>query len=624
MVGYFAKKRNRVIMGKLIGITIVKNETHNYLDAWLKNMENFLDYHIFLDDASTDNTPEYIQSIIDSGYKGEVHQRETSLFKDNEPKLRAELWEYARKVAKDGDWILIVDADEFYDERLLELKPKLFKLNPKKYECVKVSIVDMWDKEHYRTDGLWSPKNSDVRIIRYKDCEFGATSTELHQPPYPASLNTKKKYKTYIPKIHMAYLKKADRIRRYEFYKQNVDNTKLNAHALSVLETKPILNKYLSALYNIKRHFKPVVIDVFKDIELKKVLILEPHPYHEIILPGFSKYFEDLGYQTDIFIQEAVKNSNCFDRFKYPPSITTFKPNNIRKRLKNKDIEQYDFIFFSSLEYLHKKFRGKFVDYLGFEPKTKHGLLGCYHTISFIEEFNDEKNFEEGRFFTISGFSHKEFKTEMLTPIHLGQVHIKTQLNEKIRFITVGNVTNYSKNHNLLFNAIDKLIENNYTNFEVIVIGKGDFEVPEKYEHYIKYLGALNYPDMYKEMEQADFFLPLLDPNNENQRRYLTCCTTGSKLLILGFLTPCLINEEFAKVYDFNDSNSIVYDENNLFEAMKQATEVKQEQYTIMQENLKELTNDIYQKSLKNLKTEVEKLEESHKKNNSSETTRKY
>lgn len=113
---------------RLIAITIIRNEENNYLHDWLKNIAQIADYHIFLDDASDDTTPEIVARHLES-HRGELHRRKTSLFRENEPALRSELWEYTRAVARDGDWILIVDADEFYDDKIIRLKRKLLKTN---------------------------------------------------------------------------------------------------------------------------------------------------------------------------------------------------------------------------------------------------------------------------------------------------------------------------------------------------------------------------------------------------------------------------------------------------------------------------------------------------------------
>ena len=66
-----------------------------------------------------------------------------------------------------------------------------------------------------------------------------------------------------------------------------------------------------------------------------------------------------------------------------------------------------------------------------------------------------------------------------------------------------------------------------------------------------------------------------------------------------------LINEKFAKVYEFDNTNSVIYAENSLSNAMKIAIETNQEAYSTMQKSLEILANNIYNKSLENLKTAV-------------------
>ncbi len=236
---------------RLIAITIIRNEENNFLRPWLKNIGRIADYHIFLDDASDDNTPQIIAQHLKT-HPGELHHRKTSLFKQNEPALRGELWEYTRRIAHDGDWILIVDADEFYDGNLKKIKKKLLKNKFPNANVLTVSCLDMWTAREYRTDGYWSPLYNDIRLIRYRDIPFGANSTQLHQPPYPAGIDTSKIIKIFIPKIHLAYLRDSDRIRRYKFYTKNVspDTDPVSfKHAQSIISRDTELTPY----FNIRR-----------------------------------------------------------------------------------------------------------------------------------------------------------------------------------------------------------------------------------------------------------------------------------------------------------------------------------------------------------------------------------
>jgi len=106
-------------------------------------------------------------------------------------------------------------------------------------------------------------------------------------------------------------------------------------------------------------------------------------------------------------------------------------------------------------------------------------------------------------------------------------------------------------------------------------------------------------------MEKADFFLTLLDPENKENRKYLSESSTGSAQLILGFIKPCLINEEFANAYKFNENNAITYKHNNLAEAMQAAILLKAYEYKKMQSELKILADNVYTESLNNLKTTI-------------------
>jgi len=243
---------------RLIAITIVRNETGNYLTEWLKNIGSIADYHVFLDDASDDNTPAVISRHLES-HPGELHRRKTSLFRENEPALGGQPWEHERRVARSSDWILIVDADEFYDHNLMRLKPQLLADRYPDVEVVKVSCLDMWNKTSYRTDGLWSPEYVDTRIIRYHDVPFGATGTELHLPPYPASTNLAQNLKIWIPKIHLAYLRNGDKIRRYNFYTTNVSadtDPVSHRHAMSIADTDVQCTPYITPMYTLAAHLR--------------------------------------------------------------------------------------------------------------------------------------------------------------------------------------------------------------------------------------------------------------------------------------------------------------------------------------------------------------------------------
>ena len=108
---------------------------------------------------------------------------------------------------------------------------------------------------------------------------------------------------------------------------------------------------------------------------------------------------------------------------------------------------------------------------------------------------------------------------------------------------------------------------------------------------------------MFETIENADYFLPLLDPAVEAHKRYMQDGTSGTFQLVYGFLKPSIIHKKFADVYDFNDGNSIVYAKNDtLSQAMKTAIDMNATEYSSLQNNLKSLVQEIEKISSENLK----------------------
>ncbi len=226
-----------------------------------------------------------------------------------------------------------------------------------------------------------------------------------------------------------------------------------------------------------------------------KVLIVEPHPYHQEILPAFVHYFQDMGYDVDCYIRQECRDSRVFCKMRFKPNIVYYDIKNLGKMLT--DCSEYDYVFFSSFEFMGSDFQGKIVDFLGYIPNAKHGILGCHHTLTNIPDYNSVDYFKKGRIFSCSGFKYNNKIVPMLAPTYYG-VFKSHKLNRKRRFIVVGAITDYSKNHNLLFETVEKLVNDGLKKFEIIVIGKGSLHIPHKLKKYIKFKGALPFNKMFK------------------------------------------------------------------------------------------------------------------------------
>ena len=68
---------------------------------------------------------------------------------------------------------------------------------------------------------------------------------------------------------------------------------------------------------------------------------------------------------------------------------------------------------------------------------------------------------------------------------------------------------------------------------------------------------GVSYTKLYKAVESSDFIIIPLDPNNRYDDIFKNSKVTGSLQLMLGFLKPVIINQEFAFSYNLNKKNTI-------------------------------------------------------------------
>jgi Glycosyltransferases involved in cell wall biogenesis len=166
---------------KLTAMMQVRNEAGRYLEAALADLSGFVDEIVIVDDASTDDTPELAASF-EKVVK--LVRNKESLF-HKEWLLRELLWRAAEETSP--DWLLAVDADEFYEDYTKGALREL--INQDEYDTVSFRMYDFWDSvTHYREDEWWN----------------------LHQRPMMTLVR-------YLPGYHYAYPKRAHHATRLPF-----------------------------------------------------------------------------------------------------------------------------------------------------------------------------------------------------------------------------------------------------------------------------------------------------------------------------------------------------------------------------------------------------------------------
>jgi glycosyltransferase involved in cell wall biosynthesis len=225
----------------LIGAMLVRNEAGRYLERVLEQMRLICDKLIVLDDCSTDDTPEICRA-----YGAEVFYSDRSYWGTNELRQRKFLWELATHEAKDGDWILCLDADEIIPSINLLLE-KIKQAEQLGCDGLGFNLYDMWDENHYRDDALWNAHTRDwVMCVRYdpkKDYRW--RQTKLHCGRFPVNA-CNKVGSTGLAIQHWGWSRPEDRKAKYLRY-MRADPEGKNGSLLqyaSILDKEPHLVRF--------------------------------------------------------------------------------------------------------------------------------------------------------------------------------------------------------------------------------------------------------------------------------------------------------------------------------------------------------------------------------------------
>lgn len=200
---------------------LVKNEADRWLIETIAQMQKLCDRLIFLDDGSTDETPEICEQY------GEVHRSRDSFWATNEIMQRRALWDLATAEAKEGDWILCLDADEILvgDIEYLKRDIEIFG-NALPKSSIAFPLYDMWDEEHYREDQYWNAHTRpwEMMVRYHPSIKYVWREQKLHCGRFPLNagqpINAEKSL-YFIPKIkikHMGWSTPEDRRRKYIRY----------------------------------------------------------------------------------------------------------------------------------------------------------------------------------------------------------------------------------------------------------------------------------------------------------------------------------------------------------------------------------------------------------------------
>ena len=330
-----------------------------------------------------------------------------------------------------------------------------------------------------------------------------------------------------------------------------------------------------------------------KNSTKNKVLIFEPFTYHYECTPGFSKYFIDLGYNVDIIMHNTGLSSFAF--FKDISKIRFFIYNNIIDINKYSKyisflINKYDYVLIETAN------NYSFSLYKSLNILNINHLIYVFHHLDFLENLPPYMTLSKKQVWSLGNFEN----WTQVNPHYFGNIGIRKK-NRITRFFITSTL---NRNYEYLISAAEMIKAENLE-FQVIVVGKFKTFTPKNISEKIKenftFKYNIPYSELYNEVNNSDFIIINLDPNNKKDNAFKTNRVTGSSQLAYGFLKPAIINEKFAPIYYFNKENSFIYENSNFTDTLKNAINMKNEQYQKMKENLSKTVDYIYKISLRNV-----------------------
>ncbi len=225
--------------GRITLAMLVRNEAGRYLERVLDHASRYIDSAVILDDASSDDTVEVCKKTLRGIPLTLVSNREPMFH--NEVVLRRQLWDLAASTGP--EWILILDADEIFEDRAVEEIRSLAAGTG--FDVLSFRLYDMWDENHYRDDDYWrAHRYYRPFMVRYlPGFRYEWRETPLHCGRFPKNITELRTATSKLRVKHLGWIKPSDRLAKYRRYKDAdpLGRYGIKEQYLSILDPKPNL-----------------------------------------------------------------------------------------------------------------------------------------------------------------------------------------------------------------------------------------------------------------------------------------------------------------------------------------------------------------------------------------------
>lgn len=345
-------------------------------------------------------------------------------------------------------------------------------------------------------------------------------------------------------------------------------------------------------------------------VDSQSIAIIENFDFHGECLPSYINYFIKLGYKVNLFtIKEQAQDPAWIDCNFDPAllniySFTKFPTDELFFNILSK----HRFVFLSTLhckynDYFARIFKEK---YCICHNKNNYACIN--HELYIHEELKDlDDYFFNNTFALRPNILCNNNKLPFIAPIYFG-LHedlFKNTKNNYVTFLSMSRQKSTSlKNYEALFQAVNKLIKFNIKNFKIIFTGltKDNLKqfLTQENENFVELLEKVPFKKLYEQVKKSDYVLYNIDKTSSDYIKYINMGTTATYLHNLGFIRPAVVDTVLAEKYFIADC-SITYGENELFNALKKAIELSNEEYITLQKKINVLAQSLTDQSVKNI-----------------------
>lgn len=190
----------------ILGLLRIKNEAR-WIERVLRSILPVCDEIVVMDDSSIDETVEICKtvprvSVLPSPFTDLNECRDKNWLLDHVEPLKPE-------------WIVAIDGDEVLQEgHQAELAQWM---KSPSHQCFSLRVLYLWNTEDtVRMDGVYADFHRES-VFRPNGARFIGNPAGFHCGNVPWGSRQKKKVLS-VPLLHMGYLHKEDRIRKWKFY----------------------------------------------------------------------------------------------------------------------------------------------------------------------------------------------------------------------------------------------------------------------------------------------------------------------------------------------------------------------------------------------------------------------